>query len=221
MPAMTSQLASEKKLQGHTREHLFKSLYEAAHPDCVVEVIKSLRKPDACIKRNGVVVHNISVKSADKVIQWELKSKSKLFAIYGDNHLLTEFMNIRTLNDKPTQKQLFVDYFPRAIAYFSNKDNFKNFITKHLTNNNEVDLLAVGNGTNYNIYNFQSVLDYMTDNYVVKHSEQQIQINTTDDYLMFSIEIRSDKQCMLIRQDVYSLQRVLKHITPVDKLPSV
>jgi hypothetical protein len=221
MPAMTSQLASEKKLQGHNREQLFKTLYEASHPGCVVEVIKSRRKPDVCVKRDGVVIHNISVKSPDKVIQWELKSKSKLFAIYGDNHLLTEFMNIRTQNDKPTQKQLFVDYFPRAIAYFANKDNFKNFIVKHFTNHNEVDLLAVGNGTSYNIYNFQSVLDYMADNYVVKTSEQQIQINTTDDYLMFSIEIRSDKKCMLIRQDLASLQRVLKHITPVDKLPPV
>ena len=221
MPAMTSQLASLKKLQGHNREHLFKSLYEAAHPDCVVEVIKSLRKPDACIKRDGVVIHNISVKSADKVIQWELKSKRKLLAIYGDNHLLTEFMNIRTLNDKPTQKQLFVNYFPKAIAYFANKDNFKHFITKHFTNNNEVDLLAVGNGISYNIYNFQSILNYMADNYVVKNSEQQIQINTTDGYLMFSIEIRSDKKCMLVRQDVTSLQRVLKHITPVDSVPSI
>ena len=61
----------------------------------------------------------------------------------------------------------------------------------------------------------------MADNYVVKTSEQQIQINTTDGYLMFSIEIRSDKKCMLIRQDLASLQRVLKHITPVDKLPPV
>jgi hypothetical protein len=26
---------------------------------------------------------------------------------------------------------------------------------------------------------------------------------------------------MLIRQDVYSLQRVLKHITPVDIVPSI
>lgn len=218
---MTSQLASLKKLQGHSREHLFKALYETSHPGCVVEVIRGRRKPDVCIKRDGVVIHNISVKSADKVIQWELKSKSKLFAMYGDNHLLTEFMNIRTQNDKPTQKQLFVDYFPRAIAYFANKDNFKNFITKHFTNNHEVDLLAVGDGTSYNIYNFQKVLDYMANNYVVKTSEQQIQINTTDDYLMFSIEIRSDKKCMLIRQDVSSLNRVLKHITPVDIVPPV
>ncbi len=218
---MTSQLASLKKLQGHSREHLFKALYETSHPGCVVEVIRGVRKPDVCIKRDGVVIHNISVKSADKVIQWELKSKSKLFAMYGDNHLLTEFMNIRTQNDKPTQKQLFVDYFPKAIAYFANKDNFKSFITKHFTNNHEVDLLAVGDGTSYNIYNFQKVLDYMANNYVVKTSEQQIQINTTDDYLMFSIEIRSDKKCMLIRQDVSSLNRVLKHITPVDIVPPV
>jgi hypothetical protein len=221
MPAMTSQLASLKKLQGHSREQLFKALYESSHSDCVVEVIKSRRKPDVCIKRNGVVVHNISVKSADKVIQWELKSESKLLAMYGNNHPLVEFMNIRTKNDKPTQKQLFVDYFPRITAYLSDKQNFKQFITKHFTNNNEVDLLAVGNGVSYNIYNFQQVLDYMADNYVVKNSEQQVQINTTDDYLMFSIEIRSDKKCMLIRQDVSSLQRVLKHITPVDIVPPI
>jgi hypothetical protein len=82
-----------------------------------------------------------------------------------------------------------------------------------------VDLLAVGNGTNYNIYNFQQILDYMADNYVVRNSEQQVQINTTNGYLMFSIEIRSDKKAMLIRQDVSSLQRVLKHITPVDIVP--
>ena len=218
---MTSQLASLKKLQGHSREQLFKALYESSHSECVVEVIKSRRKPDVCIKRNGVVVHNISVKSADKVIQWELKSESKLLAMYGNNHPLVEFMNIRTKNDKPTQKQLFVDYFPRITAYLSDKQNFKQFITKHFTNNNEVDLLAVGNGVSYNIYNFQQVLDYMADNYVVKNSEQQVQINTTDDYLMFSIEIRSDKKCMLIRQDVSSLQRVLKHITPVDIVPSI
>jgi hypothetical protein len=130
-----------------------------------------------------------------------------------------EFMNIRTQNDKPTQKQLFVDYFPRVIAYLSDKHNFKQFITKHFTNNNEVDLLAVGNGTNYNIYNFQQILDYMADNYVVRNSEQQVQINTTNGYLMFSIEIRSDKKAMLIRQDVSSLQRILKHITPVDIVP--
>jgi hypothetical protein len=219
MPAMTSNLASLKKLQGHNREQLFKSLYETNHSDCVVEVIKTRRKPDVCIKRNGVVVHNISVKSADKVIQWELKSYNKLLSLYDNSHLIMEFMNIRTQNDKPTQKQLFVDYFPRVIAYLSDKHNFKQFITKHFTNNNEVDLLAVGNGTNYNIYNFQQILDYMADNYVVRNSEQQVQINTTNGYLMFSIEIRSDKKAMLIRQDVSSLQRVLKHITPVDIVP--
>jgi hypothetical protein len=82
-----------------------------------------------------------------------------------------------------------------------------------------VDLLAVGNGTNYNIYNFQQILDYMADNYVVRNSEQQVQINTTNGYLMFSIEIRSDKKAMLVRQDVTSLQRILKHITPVDIVP--
>jgi len=221
MPAMTSQLASLKKLQGHNREQSFKALYEASHSDCVVEVIKSRRKPDVCIKRNDVVVHNISVKSADKVIQWELKSESKLLSMYGNDHLLVEFMNIRTKHDKPTQKQLFVDYFPRITAHLTDKQNFKQFITKHFTNNNEVDLLAVGNGISYNIYNFQQVLDYMADNYVVKNSEQQVQINTTDGYLMFSIEIRSDKKCMLIRQDVNSLQRVLKHITPVDIVPPI
>jgi hypothetical protein len=36
---------------------------------------------------------------------------------------------------------------------------------------------------------------------------------------MFSIEIRSDKKAMLVRQDVTSLQRILKHITPVDIVP--
>jgi hypothetical protein len=59
----------------------------------------------------------------------------------------------------------------------------------------------------------------MTHNYVVRNSEQQVQINTTNGYLMFSIEIRSDKKCMLVRQDVTSLQRILKHITPVDIVP--
>lgn len=216
---MTSHLASLKKLQGHNREQLFKSLYETSHSDCVVEVIKTSRKPDVCIKRNDVVIHNISVKSADKVIQWELKSYNKLLSMYGNDHLIMEFMNIRTLNDKPTQKQLFVDYFPRVTSYLSNKHNFKQFVTKHFTNNNEVDLLAVGNGTNYNIYNFQQILDYMTNNYVVRNSEQQIQINTTCGYLMFSIEIRSDKKAMLVRQDVSALQRILKHITPVDIVP--
>lgn len=216
---MTSHLASLKKLQGHSREQLFKSLYEASHSDCVVEVIKTRCKPDVCIKRNDVVIHNISVKSADKVIQWELKSYNKLLSMYGNDHLIMEFMNIRILNDKPTQKQLFVDYFPRVTAYLSDKHNFKQFVTKHFTNNNEVDLLAVGNGTNYNIYNFQQILDYMADNYVVRNSEQQIQINTTNGYLMFSIEIRSDKKAMLVRQDVSALQRILKHITPVDIVP--
>jgi hypothetical protein len=59
----------------------------------------------------------------------------------------------------------------------------------------------------------------MADNYVVRNSEQQVQINTTNGYLMFSIEIRSDKKAMLVRQDVTSLQRILKHITPVDIVP--
>lgn len=213
---MTSQLASLKKLQGHTREHSFKDLYQNKYPECVVEVIKSRRKPDACIKRNGVVQHHISVKSADKVIQWELKSYKKLLLEYDNDHVIMEFVNIRVNNDKPTQKQLFVDYFPKAISYFSNKDNFAKFIIKRFTNDHEVDLLAVGNGTCYYVYNFVEVLNYMSNNYVVKNSEQQIQINTTDGYLMFSIEVRSDKKCMLIRQDVSSLQRVLKHITPID-----
>ena len=217
MASMTSDKASIVKLQGHAREQLFKVLYERNHTDCVVDVVKGRKKPDVEIRQNECIKHRISVKSADKVIQWDLRSYNFIKEYYGDDHILTEFMYIRTNFEKPIQYEKFVDYFPRAIGYFSIRENFYKFVKKHFTNDGEVDLLAVGDGNSYKIYNFVELLDYISNNYVVKTSTQQIQINVGD-FLLFSIEVRSDKKCLLIRQDVKSLIRVLENLNPIDML---
>lgn len=212
---MSSDKASQKKLMGHSNEEDFQKKYNSKYPNRKCELVKGHKKSDVIITYETGQRVGMSLKmNIEKAIQWDMRSMNVLKKVYGTEHPLIKFCESRD-NDNVDILQKMAD-LQQWIS-----DNLYKFLYDRMTSGEVLEMGVKNSDGSHYIYNIQEYINYIVANNKLRCSEQQIQIDVFDGEkyrLAISIEFRSDKKSLLIRQDKVSFLKFLERIKIIDTL---